>query len=144
MQGADDLGVLAKRLKEVGDKELRKELLRGIRVATKDTKAAIKANALRQLPKRGGLNVVVANSKFTTKTRMSARSTGIKIMATNPHSIRGMDRGKLRHRVFGTDRWVSQSIPSGWFSGPVEADAPKVQAEIGKAMASVAAKLERN
>ena len=120
VQGAEDLGVLAKRLKEVGDKELRKELLRGIRVATKGTKAKIKANALSQLPKKGGLNAVIAGSKFATKTKTSARSTGIKIVATNPHQIRGMDRGHLRHPVFGhRDRWKSQKIPAGWFSEPI-------------------------
>lgn len=144
IKGADDLGVLAKRLKEVGDKTLRKELLAGIRVATKGTKAAIKANALSSLPARGGLAAIVANSKVSTKTRTTG-AIGIRITAANPHSIRGMDRGNLRHPVFGNrGKWVSQKVKAGWFTDPIEADAPNIRYEIGQAMSSVAAKLERN
>lgn len=143
IKGAEDLGVLAKRLKETGDKTLRKELLTAIRVATKDTKAQIKASALAVLPKKGGLAARVAASKFTTTTRTTGGSVGIKITAKNIHSIRGMDNGRLRHRVFGGTKWVSQTVPVGWFSKPVEASAPKVRDEVSKAMSDVAAKLDR-
>jgi len=142
VRGADELAVLSKRLKDAGDKALRKELLTAIRVATKDTKAQIKASALAVLPKKGGLAARIAASKFTTTTRTTGGSVGIKITAKNIHSINGMHNGRLRHRVYGGTKWVSQTVPVGWFSKPVEASAPKARDEIAKAMADVAAKLE--
>jgi hypothetical protein len=143
--GAEDLGVLAKRLKEVGDKELKKELLRGIRAGTKGTHAKIRASARMNLPKRGGLAEIIAKSKISTKTRMSGRWTGINIKATSKHDVASMNRGSLRHPIFGrSGKWDEQPVPVGWFTHPIEADADTIRAEIQKVMADVAAKLERN
>lgn len=145
VKGAEDLGVLSRRLKSVatGDKALQKELSKGIRIATKDTKTAIKASALAKLPKRGGLAALVANSRMTTKTRTSIKSPGVRILAVSAHSIRGMDLGKLRHRVFGGNRWVSQAVPPGWFSDPIKAEQPKVQKELSKVVTDISARFDR-
>lgn len=144
VKGADDLGALAKRIKEIGDKTLRKELLRGIREATKGTKARIKANALAELPSRGGLAKRVAASKIATKTRTTAKVTSVRITAANAYEVKKMNEGKVRHPVHGNRKlWVNQSIKAGWFTDPIEADAPTIQAEIGQAMAVVAGKLDK-
>lgn len=142
--GAENLGVLARRLKEVGDKELKKELLRGIRLGTKGTHAKIRESALGNLPARGGLAAIIARSKISTKTRTSGRLTGIKITSTSKHAVDEINRGVLRHPVYGRAKWVTQSVPAGWFTDPIEADAPEIRDAIQRVMQDVAAKLERN
>ena len=145
VSGAEDLGVLAKRLKEVGDKELKKELLRGIRLGTKGTHAKIRESALENLPSSGGLNALIAKSKISTKTRMSGRWTGINIKATDRHEVDAINRGFVRHPVYGNrTKWVTQPVTAGWFKAPIEADAPEIRDAIGQVMKDIATKLERN
>jgi hypothetical protein len=143
IKGAEELDVLAKRIKQHGDKNLRKELLRGIREGTKGTKAKIKANAMSELPGRGGLARRVAGSKFATKTRTTSKVTSIRITAANAYEVKKMNAGMLRHPVYGNrKKWVSQTIKAGWFTDPIEADAPAIRAALGKVMADIAAKIE--
>jgi len=79
-----------------------------------------------------------------TKTRTTAKVTSVRITAANAYEVKKMNAGMLRHPVHGNrKKWVTQTIKAGWFSDPVEEDAPQIRDEIGKAMAAVAAKLEK-
>lgn len=137
--GADNLATLAKELKRIGDNDLRKEMLRGIRTATKPMVAAAKESAHDELPKAGGLNEIVARSKFSTRTRTAGRSPGVRVVAASGINVGSIDRGRLRHPVFGNrEAWVTQQVKPGWFTDAMNAHADEVRRELMAALERVA------
>lgn len=142
--GAQQLEVLAKRLKATGDRELRKELLRAFREGTKGTKPEVTRSLASRLPQRGGLAARMATSRVSTKTKLSGRTVGVRIEARSPHDIRGMNAGRLRHKVFGRNQWVDQTIEPGVFTEPIEHDAPEIRDALQRVMRDLAHRLERN
>lgn len=148
IRGAEDLAKLSKALKQLKDKELKRELTRGITRATKPLKAAVRAHALAKLPKRGGLGVRVAKSRLAHRTR-SGRNASVRIEAkpsfqTLRDPLRA-DRGRIKHPVFGmahsSNAWVLQDVTPGWFSKPLEEGAPVVRAELEEVMDDLAKKV---
>jgi hypothetical protein len=143
VKGAEEIQVIARSLKAAGDTGLRKELLAGINRATKPLKAGVRQSALTVLPKRGGLNLLIGAAKLSTQTRSSGRNPGVRITAKAPGlDLRSIDRGRLRHPVFGDKRvWVSQAVAPGFFGRPLEAGAGDVRRELMDALEAVAAKI---
>ena len=147
IEGAEQLAALAKRLKQVGDKELRRELMRGIQRSTKPLRPAVQASARSRLPQRGGLAAEVGAARVRTRTRTAGEHVGVRVEVSSPRGdidMRAIDRGRLRHPVFGhRDRWVTQRIDAGVISDPLEDQAPQVRREVLAAMESVAEKITR-
>lgn len=138
IRGAEDLAKAAAAIKATGNRTLKRELARAIREAAKPATLAIKASALAELPRRGGLGKKVAASRVSTRVRTSARSAGVRVQATNLHDIAAMNRGRLRHPVFGNRQvWVNQEIKAGWFSDPADATKPVAQQRVRAAMERV-------
>lgn len=143
--GADKFAAVAKALKQVGDKELQKELYSSINRATKPMRAEAKKSAEQNLPRSGGLNKRVARARMSTRRR-AGRNPGVKIVATGMSQLGLIDRGRVRHPVFGhRDRMVNQSIPQArdWFTKPMEDGAKDVRREIVKTLDDIAKKLAR-
>lgn len=138
--GADQLTQVGKRLKEAGNKELRKELLRGIQRATKPVRLAMSANAGRVLPQSGGLAQRAAKSRFSAKTR-TGRNPGVTIVVRNAIDVRSIDRGRVRHLTYGHRPWQDQRVTPGAFSDPFDASADKVRRELLAAMDDVARRI---
>lgn len=132
---------VAKQLKAIGNKDLRLAMLRGLKEAAEPAKQAARTGAGR-LPHRGGLSAKIQASRFTTSVTTGARSANVKIKAGNGYDLRSMDRGRLRHKIFGRGRWVNQDITPGWFSGSIEATAPVVRQRIGQALESIQRELK--
>lgn len=148
--GAEDLERLGRQLKELGDKELRRELFRGFARATKPLKADVKRSAVRSLPHRGGLNQWVADAKIATRTRVSGKSVGVRIAGSRSNKqqrksdLNAINRGRLRHPVFGNRKvWVTQQVTPGWFTVPLVAGADVVRTELVQVMDDVAERLAR-
>lgn len=143
IRGADQLALLSRRIKETGNGGLRRDLLRGIQRAAKPLKGVAQKSALDNLPHTGGLNEVVASSKFGVRTRTSGNSPGVRVVAVSGHDIESLDkRGQLRHPVFGNrDVWVSQQVRPGWFTAALAAQAPAVRVQIIAAMQLTASRL---
>ena len=140
IRGAEQFGKLAKELKEAGDKDLKRELYKAVGKATRPLISAARKSATEQLPRRGGLNKRVAQSRFSTNKRQS----GVRVTARNAYSLRQIDRGIVRHPVYGnTEVWVNQPVNSGWWSEPLEAGAPTARRAIQEAMDEIAKKLDR-
>ena len=143
IQGAEKLGDVAKQLRQVGDKELKKETYRGLRSAAKPLIADTREFARRVLPEEGHLNERVARSRFRVRVR-TGRDPGVSITAT------GLDKrldtqGRLRHPTFGRrgrDDWKEQKVNPGWFHIPMRRGTPKVQRELVKVLDRVSKKLE--
>lgn len=144
IEGADRLADVARRLKETGDQDLRKELYRGINRATTPLKNAAKDAARSELPKRGGLNEFVASARLSTSSR-GGNNPGVRITARKAgHDVRAIDRGRVRHPVFGNRGvWVNQQIKPGWFTKTLEDGAPVVRRELVDVLDNVARRLAR-
>jgi hypothetical protein len=147
--GAESLGALARDLKAAGEKDLRRELLRGIRKAGEPLKAEARQAALDELPKRNGLAELVADSRWSLQTR-TGRNPTVRIRGTgliNKHGqeidLRSLNRGRLRHPLFGKrGQWYDQAVPVGWFDRAMERAADNgVRKEIVNVIDAVARKL---
>lgn len=126
----DDHGQIARvqrELRRFGDKDTRRKYYAGLNRATKPMRAKAQAEALRILPKRGGLNRHVAKNRLIT--RSNAR--GVYVTQVGRGSARLIDRGIVRHPVFGNrDVWRTTDVPRGWFTTPMKAGAPVARREL--------------
>ena len=147
--GAEQLRALARDLKEAGGpaRGLRRELLAAMRLAGKPLVEATKVSARDHLPKHGGLNVWVADgAKIAVRNRVAATNTvGMRIVATKGnHDLEDMDSGSIRHPVYGNrTKWVAQNVYQGWFTKPLNAALPMVQAEVLMAMNIIGRRIEK-
>lgn len=150
--GADALEVLAKRLKQAGRGELRKELMRELRAQGKPAIEDVRKRALATLPRSGGLAARVAGSRYSVRTRASGKSAGVRIEATGRtvKALKPMNEGNLRHPVYPKPdiprrewTWVSQRVEPGFFSDPIEARAPEIRRGMLRVMNDIANKIER-
>ncbi len=144
--GAEKFAALARDLKAAGAKDLRRELYRGLNRATKPLKAAAKESAQSTLPQRGGLAARVARARFSTRSRAGANPS-VRIVAKDAAGrkvdLSRLDRGQVRHPVFGRPPYVSQRVDPGWFSRPMEDGVDVVRAEMIAAIDVVTAKLAK-
>lgn len=139
----DKLDLVARTLRDLGDKDLSRELFRGLNRASTKLKAAAKAEAGRRLPQRGGLARRVAGAKLSTR-RVAGRNPGVKIQAKGMAQLAGMDAGQVLHPVFGNrDVWVTQDITGGWFSEPMEAGRDEAAAAIDDMLDDLAQQVAR-
>ena len=143
VRGADKLGQLARRLKEYGDKQLRSELFRAINRATRPMKEDVRGAAFWRLPKRGGLNKRVAQTRITTKNKLAGRGVGVRIIGRSGYDIGSIDRGRVRHLTFGHLPWSDQAVRPGFWTEPLKADARIARKEIITAMNTIGKKIER-
>lgn len=145
IEGADKIAEVSRRLKETGDKELRREMARGINRATKPLKIAARAAVLAEYPKRGGLNEFVAKSRFTTRTRGGGKNPGVRIVVNKAgHDIRALDRGRLRHPLYGNRRfWYTQQIKPEIISGALRAGAELVRRQLAEVLDDIAKRIAR-
>lgn len=149
--GAEQFFALARRLKEADDRDLRRELYRGLNRAMKPLTTAVRQSALDVLPHRGGLGAEIAKSKMRTQRRTGAKSVGVKLIVTGPalgsggrgRDIAAIDRGRVRHPLFDhRSHWYMQAVTPGWFSKPTDSSKPMVQESLLLAMKDVADKIE--
>jgi hypothetical protein len=144
LEGADKLAVLAKRLKEAGDKDLQRQMYAGIARAMKPVRAAAETSLADVLPKRGGLSAAKRRQvKFRTSRRAGVRQAGVRLVAKGGQLGRMDRQGQFRHPVFGHEPWVPQKIEAGWFTRPAEAAAPVARREILRALDDVARELNQ-
>jgi len=112
VRASRDLKVLSAKLKEAGDRGLRREVLGGMRAGAKPLIAAARDAARDELPSHGGLNEWVASATFGVRTLLNANPR-VRIVATKKgkhHDLKAIDEGRLRHPTFGRPPWVVQPI----------------------------------
>jgi hypothetical protein len=76
---------------------------------------------------------------------MGGRNPGVSIVA-NPGAVNDpgrIDRGRIKHPVFGRGPWVLQDVMPGWFTKPMQAGAAKVRRELIKAMDDITERLAK-
>jgi hypothetical protein len=145
VEGAQQLEELAALLKRIDDRELRKEMLRGLREAGKPMVRAAEDAARAKLPQAGGLNEWVAGSKFAIRSKTSGRSAGIRVVATKRgHDLVGMNEGVVRHPVFGGPGWSVTRIRPGWWQDAIEGHADDARERLGEVLDDISAKIDRS
>lgn len=151
--GAEGLARLARALKQTGRNDLRKDMLRGVRRASKPMIPAARAAAEQHLPHRGGLAADVAGAKWVVRTRLQGRGAGVRITGAwsssgRQHDLAKMDTGLLRHPVWGHPVhgagavWVAQPIRPRWFSDAMNDLGPEVREQLEQVINEIAARLE--
>lgn len=119
------------KLKELGEDELRRNLTKAIREATRPAKEAVKASELAHFPRRGGLaKRMAARTKITNRVRQSRRDPGVIITVSDEFDVSALNRGRLRHKTFGRLPWRDQVIEKGIITNPLEALRPSVARDI--------------
>lgn len=150
MAGLDDaaseLESIARHLRAAGEGELVRELQKAIRDGVRSVQDDIRAGLRPRLPDPYA-DVLDADLSFRVSQRTSERDPGVTLRATTTgkeaarRRLRRLDRGVLAHPFFGNrKKWYDQQVEPGWFTGPAEADAPRVRAEIEQALEDVSAK----
>jgi hypothetical protein len=137
-----DFTALARRL-QGASRDLRSELYRAINRATLPAKEDVRGSAYWRLPKSGGLNRRVAESKIVTKRRMSGKNAGVRIVGTSGYDIGSINRGRVRHLTFGHLPWRDQAVTPGFWTDPLKAIAPQVRREIDEAVKRIANQIEK-
>ncbi|HEY2088601.1 MAG TPA: hypothetical protein VGH54_21600 [Mycobacterium sp.] len=138
--GTEAFLAAAQALNEAGDKELRKEVYAAFRRVAKPLGERMIAEGAAELPHRGGLAARVAAARLSQSNATTGRNpaVAIKLKVREGYNLRTFDQGTIRHRVFGSNRWVAQSIRAGAFTRPFEAGADQVRKELIAALEKVA------
>lgn len=121
----------ARRLNEVGDKDLTSLTSRALIRATKKTKAAARANARERLPRRGGLSERVARSRISTRSKLARGEITVQMVAGERSQLQNMDQGRVRHPVWGRRerRWITQQVNGGWWSDAMKENQTEARRE---------------
>lgn len=147
IRGSVELERVSRRLKEVGDTELRKQMLAGLRREGKPLIDAVKASVGDYLPTGGGAADAVRSSSFGVRTRTSGPRASVRIVGVGRrvNDLRRINAGTLRHPVFGNrEAWVSQRIRPGFFDRPMESRKPLVQSRMQRVLEDIARRVERS
>lgn len=150
-QGANQLRDLAKAIRQTGQKDLRKELMRGLREAAgpvvQDLRRAVTA-----LPARGD----------TGTRRMIAKAIGVQVLTGNNAGVRirvnrkrlpagkrgiadAFERGQFRHPVHGNrEVWVTQRSGGPWFAPTARRHEDRITESMKAVLDDVARKIERS
>lgn len=131
VRGADDFLAVSKRLKQLGETGLRKELHRAMGQAAKPLIPKVKEAARRDLPKAGGLNERIARKPYRAQTRTGAKTAGVRIVGTKVDPR--INQGRIAHPVFGRpSSTVVQQVPEarGYFDETLAKEGPAVRDEL--------------
>jgi hypothetical protein len=117
----------------VGDGALKEQIYEKVEEAAKEIKSKINDSARNKLPKGGGLNEWIANAPVFIRTKSGLHhDIAVFIIQTKQgHDLRSINRGRLRHLVFGRpDSWVDQKIEPGYFDDPIKKNLGKIRRSV--------------
>ena len=121
IDGAEQMVDLARRMREVGDREIIPALRREITAGTRDTRRKVRDRIRATLPQEGGLNRW-AGTMPSMSTHIERDRASVKLRLTKRgHDLEAMNRGTVRHPLFGNRRhWYTTRVPAHWFEDAVE------------------------
>ncbi len=146
--GAEAFYRLSKRLKEVGGTgkgSLRNEMEKAVKKAAKPLPQAVKAEAAKRFPKRGGLSKIMGKRTPKVETRTGVLTAGVRVR--DPQSDPRMStQGRIYHPLFGKPGSdVVQIVPAvkGYFEESMQDKAPQVRDEITDVLAGFTQRITR-
>lgn len=133
---------LGRRLKALNDKALEKELKRGITRAMRPATKAVKTAVPQYMPSGYAPVLAKALQLRTSNLASGLRVTGQARGNPRPREVTAINRGVLRHPLFGNrDRWYAQQVTPRFFHEPLEKQASQIRTELDRVLAEVAAKI---
>jgi hypothetical protein len=144
VRGAEKLAILARALREAGDKELQRELYRGLNRAVKPLRQDVKESIGDFLPQRYA-RVLARDLKVTARRRTGGRNPALYLLGqAKNRDIASLNRGRLRHPLYGNRRfWYSQRVRRDWWTHPLIRGAPEVRRELERTLDDLAKKIAR-
>lgn len=132
LRGDEDLQRIANRLKEAGDKGLKRRVSASLRKVARPVGERVVRKGASGLPRRGGLSSRVASrGRVGVSNSLGGRSASVRLLLRDGgDDLSQMDRGSLRHPVYGRKTWVRQSIRAGLFSDALAPEMPAVRREL--------------
>lgn len=153
---------LRRDLKAIAAAGLGKDLSKGLRKAVKPLRPAIQTEAAARLPKGGGYGAVMSKS---VRARTTVREDRLRALISvtiysagkkERRDIVKIDRGELRHPVFGRSRrlrrgvragtyirnpWTATTVPPRFVSDPIDDVGPRVSVAGREVVAALIKKL---
>jgi hypothetical protein len=137
IEGGQKIAAVARALRHLGaDRTIVKEMNKRIRSSAPAVRAAIRRNALKTLPRGGGLNKWVAAASIRVSVRRTERTAGVYIIvgrnsgtadAVRRSDIRKIDAGIVRAPLWGNrHRWYPHAVTPGFASNVVAGEAGDV------------------
>ena len=142
---ASELEAAAVRLRRAGQDDLARELTAAMRRGVAPVPDQIRAGLRPHLPDRYAADLV-AGVDIKTITRAGGATTDamVSVVAQSRagnRKLKRLDAGVLSHPVYGNrEKWSTQQVEPGWFTGPAEDAAPRVRAELERALEDVGRK----
>lgn len=144
--GADELVRAAAALKAAGSRELRKDMLAGIRKAAKPVIEGVKRRGDEELP--ADLAAQYRAAKIVSRTRTTGRSAGVRIQG--PKKGKGADMGRanesgdVRHPVYGNRAaWASTNVQAGFADRGAESAVGPASAGMRAALQNTVSRIAR-
>lgn len=155
--GAGDLATLQKALRQIGDKGLGRQLSRGLSKATDALPPAIRAEAGTVMPS-GYAPVLSRSLRFRRGVKAGRTTAEITYRVYGDgqkerRDVRTLNRGTLRHPVYGRSRrlkrgpkagtiirnpWAAQKVRSGFVDKPVDRLAPEIRRQMDAVVTDIA------
>lgn len=120
VRGAEELDKVARVLTEKGNSAaLKRRMSKALRAGADPIKREQAENLASRLPKRGGAAATIGGeSRITVRTSYTKATVDI-VDSWKGHSMPAIDRGVLRHPVFGNrKRWSNTKVPRGLLTKP--------------------------
>jgi hypothetical protein len=144
VRGAEKLHVLSRALRDAGDRDLSRDMYRGLNRAQRRLKQDVVASIPRYMPTRYAL-LLRRDVKVVSRRRAGGHNPAIYLLATaKQRDIGSLNRGRLRHPLYGNrGRWFDTRIDPLWWDEPLFRDAPKVRVELERVLDDIADKVVR-
>ncbi len=141
--GIDKFAGLSRRLADAADHGLGDQLRQAIEHIEPGLRESLRSSALRTLPKRGGLNRVIADTPIVTRWDITGDTVGFTLTARSRYNVSRINYGRVVHPLFGDRRhWYTESVTPGWWSTPITEAEPKAREGVQGAMDTVARQIE--
>lgn len=148
VEGAEKFARLAQALRQIGDKDLRRELYAGINRAVQPLTESVRHATRRYLPDRYADEL--SKTLRVRARRRTGRDPGVSLAGTaktargKDRNLRALNRGQLRHPLYGNrERWSTQQVSTGWWDEPLSDGADEVRQELVNVLDDIGRKLER-
>ena len=143
---ASELEAAAFRLRRAGQDDLARELTAAMRRGVAPVPDKISGGLDPHLPKRYAATLA-ADLDIKTVTRSGSATTdavvSVYAQTRRNRKLKRLDAGLITHPLFGDrEHWYTQAgadkgMVPGWFTGPCEAEEPRVRAELEQALKDV-------
>lgn len=148
VRGGEKLTKLAAILTEHAEgRTIRNRLRRVIRDQSKHITKEQRENLAAKMPHRGGLSAtLLTGGRYTISTSLAGKSATVTIVdAWKGHDMKAIDRGLIRHPVFG--RWLQgqrpQAVPPGLLTQPVMRNQLRLRYGIVRSLDALAAEIAK-